>query len=124
MPADGGRALSELGLSAGEYERLGHEVGEVRQLEVDGSVAGYVWLEVRDRDLHIHALVLEESFRGRGLGGRAIELLLAEHAGIVDTVELGVEPENRPARALYERAGFEYTGERLGFLIMRKALAS
>jgi ribosomal protein S18 acetylase RimI-like enzyme len=49
---------------------------------------------------------------------------VAEHAGIVDTVELGVEPENRIARALYERDGFEYTGERLGFLIMRKALAS
>ena len=122
MPADAPEVLAELGLAPGEFETVAHVVGEVRQLELDGSVAGYVWLEVRDREQHVHALVLEEAFRGRGLGGRALELLLAEHAGNVDVAELGVEPGNAAARSLYEREGFEYTGERLGFLIMRKQL--
>ena len=46
------------------------QVAELRQVDDDGSVAGYVWIEVRERTLHVHALLLEEEFRGRGLGGR------------------------------------------------------
>jgi ribosomal protein S18 acetylase RimI-like enzyme len=37
-------------------------------------------------------------------------------------VELGVLPDNEQALGLYEKAGFERVGERLGFLIMRKRL--
>lgn len=33
-----------------------------------------------------------------------------------------LEPENVAALTVYERAGFEVVGERLGFLIMRRRL--
>ena len=74
--------------------------------------------------MHVHALLLEPGFRGRGLGGEVLSGLEDELAGRIDDVELGVLPGNVRARALYERTGFEQVGERLGFVIMRKSLAS
>ncbi len=43
-------------------------------------------------------------------------------AGCADELELGVLPDNEQALGLYEKAGFEQVGERLGFLILKKAL--
>jgi ribosomal protein S18 acetylase RimI-like enzyme len=122
MPADAGRIYTELELTADDVARLPHEVGELREVEEDGATAGYVWLELRERTLHVHALLLEPEFRGRGIGGRVLYELEEEFRDRADDVELGVEPGNAPALRLYERAGFVRVGERLGFLIMRKRL--
>jgi ribosomal protein S18 acetylase RimI-like enzyme len=122
MPADAERIYAELGLTADEVARLPHEVGELREVEEDGATAGYVWLELRERTLHMHALLLEPEFRGRGIGGRVLCELEEEFCDRADEIELGVEPGNVPAMRLYERGGFERVGERLGFLIMRKRL--
>ena len=122
MPADVDEVLAALGLTREEYERLPPETGELRQVETDGGTAGYVWLEVRGRELHLHALLLRPEQRGRGLGGRVLQSLIDDYGDAVDVVELGVEPGNVAARTVYERAGFEYAGERLGFLIMRRSL--
>jgi ribosomal protein S18 acetylase RimI-like enzyme len=123
MPPDADDVYAELGLTPEDAVRLPREVGELRQLDLGGRVAGYVWLEVRERTLHVHALLLEEEYRGLGLGARVLAELEDELRGRVDEVELGVLPDNEPALALYEKAGFERAGERLGFLIMRKPLA-
>ena len=123
MPPDADELYAELGLTPEEAARLPREVGELRQVEEDSDVFGYVWVEARERTLHVHALLLEEEFRGRGLGGFVLAALEDEFREAVDAVELGVEPANRRALALYERTGFERVGERLGFLIMRKRLA-
>ena len=120
MPADAERIYAELGLTAEEVARLPYEVGELREVEDGGEVGGYVWIELRDRTLHVHALLLEPQFRGRGIGGRVLAGLEEEFRGRIDEMELGVEPGNAPALNLYERDGFERVGERLGFLIMRK----
>jgi ribosomal protein S18 acetylase RimI-like enzyme len=120
MPADAERLYTELGLTADEVARLPHEVGELREVDEDGAVAGYLWIELRGRTLHVHALLLEPEFRGRGIGGRVLSELQDEFRARIDEIELGVEPGNAPALRLYERAGFERVGERLGFLIMRK----
>ncbi len=122
MPVGAERIYAELGLTADELARLPHEVGELREVEESGEVAGYVWLELRERTLHVHALLLEPQFRGRGIGGRALAGLEDEFRGRIDEIELGVEPGNAPAMRLYERTGFERVGERLGFMIMRKRL--
>lgn len=124
MPPDADEVYAELGLTPEEAARLPHEVGELRQLEEDGSVAGYLWIEVRERTLHVHALLLEEEFRGRGLGARVLAALEEELGGRIEEVELGVLPDNDRALALYAQAGFERAGERLGFLIMRKRVAA
>ena len=123
MPPDAERLYAELGLTPEQAARLPREVGELREVEEDGAVAGYVWLELRGRTLHVHALLLEPEHRGHGLGGRVLAGLEEEFRGRADEVELGVEPGNEPALHLYERSGFERVGERLGFLIMRKSLS-
>ena len=122
MPDDEDRVVAALGLTRERYERLPREVGELRRISDGGETAGYAWFEVRARTLHIHALLLRPAHRGRGLGGRVLRLLIETHRDDVDSVELGVEPGNVAARTLYEHAGFEYAGERLGFLIMRRSL--
>jgi ribosomal protein S18 acetylase RimI-like enzyme len=120
MPPDAEAVYAELGLTPAEAARLPREVGELRQLGEGDEVAGYLWLELRDRRLHVHALLLEERFRGLGHGTRVLAGLEEEFRGRIDAVELGVLPGNAPALALYEKAGFERVGERLGFLILRK----
>ena len=124
MPPDADEVYAELGFTPEEAARLPHEVGELRQVDEDGRAAGFVWLEVRERTLHVHALLLEEEFRGHGLGGRVLAELEDELRGRIDEVELGVLPDNERALSLYEKAGFERVGERLGFLIMRKPVAA
>jgi ribosomal protein S18 acetylase RimI-like enzyme len=109
-----------LGLSKEQYERLPHEVGELQQVEVGDAVAGFVWLEIRARELHLHALLLVPAFRGRGVGRRVLAALADRYDGEVDVFELGVEPGNLAARRLYEHGGFSYADERDGFLIMRR----
>jgi ribosomal protein S18 acetylase RimI-like enzyme len=122
MPAGAESVYAELGLTPERVAELPHEVGELRAIEEDRGTAGYAWLELRERTLHVHALLLEPEFRGRGIGGRVLAGLEDEFRGRIDEIELGVEPGNAPALRLYERAGFERVGERLGFLIMRKRL--
>jgi ribosomal protein S18 acetylase RimI-like enzyme len=122
MPADADRIYAELGLTPERVAELPHEIGELREVEEDGAVAGYAWIELRERTLHVHALLLEPEFRGRGIGGRVLSELEDEFRGRIEEIELGVEPGNAPALRLYERAGFERVGERLGFRIMRKRL--
>jgi len=120
MPPDTEAVYRELGLGPEEAAALPRSVGELRQVEEDGRVAGYLWLELRDRTLHVHALLLEPEFRGHGLGAHVLASLETEFADRIDEVELGVLPGNARARTLYERTGFEQVGERLGFLILRK----
>jgi ribosomal protein S18 acetylase RimI-like enzyme len=123
MPPDADAIYAELGFTPDEAARLPRDVGELRQIEDEGAVVGFLWLELRERTLHVHALLLEPEFRGRGLGGSVLDALEREFGGRADGVELGVLPDNGRAIHLYERAGFERAGERLGFLIMRKRLA-
>jgi ribosomal protein S18 acetylase RimI-like enzyme len=113
-----------VGLTRTELLELAETVGERRAVEIDGDVAGYVWLEVRERILHIHALLLRREFRGHGIGGRTLQALEDEFGGAVDEVELGVHEANRRARALYERSGFREVERRheIGCSIMRKSL--
>lgn len=66
MPPETEAVYAQLGLTPERAERLPREVGELRQIEEGGQVAGYLWLELRERTLHVHALLLEEAFRGHG----------------------------------------------------------
>ena len=122
MPPDADAIYAELGLTAGQAARLPLEIGDLRQIVEAGEVAGYVWIELRDETLHVHALLLEPDFRGRGLGAQVLAELEDEFRDRIVAIELGVEPANERALALYEQAGFERVDERLGFLIMRKQL--
>ena len=118
------RTLALLGMTWPQFEALVAARGEVRAIEVGGAVAGYVWIEQRGRDLHLHAIIVLAPRRGRGVGSAALRALESEFAGHVDAVELGVEEGNARARAWYLRQGYRVSGfaPELGFEVMRKAL--
>ena len=119
-----GRTLALLEMTWPQFEALVAARGEVRAIEVGGAVAGYVWIEQRGRDLHLHAIIVLAPRRGRGVGSAALRALEAEFVGHVDAVELGVEEGNARARAWYLRQGYRVSRllPELGFGVMRKAL--
>jgi len=118
--------LAVMGMSPDEFERRMAETGVVRTVEVDGGKVGFVWTELRGRTLHVHALLLDEAFRGRGIGSTVLRLLESEAAAEADELELGVQDANVAARRLYEKAGFREVRGRpeIGFRVLRKEFNS
>ena len=118
--------LAAMGMSPDEFERRMAETGVVRTVEVDGGKAGFVWTELRGRTLHVHALLLDEAFRGPGIGSTVLRLLESEAAAEADELELGVQDANVAARRLYEKAGVREVRGRpeIGFRVLRKEFNS
>lgn len=86
--------------------------------EVDDAVVGYVyagiepqsWKELREEAGFIQDLLVEESFRGRGIATRLLEAAagwLEEHGA--PRVMLWTAEKNPGAQRLFERAGFRRT---------------
>jgi ribosomal protein S18 acetylase RimI-like enzyme len=119
-----GASARILGIPWSEFARLFRERGAVHCIELDGHNAGFFWIELRDRTLHIHALILRPGDRGRGLAGRLLRDLAEEYQGQADEFELGVHESNRRARLLYEKAGFREVRRMpgIGFLILQRPL--
>lgn len=107
------------------FAELFATVGEVRAVCEDEILAGFLWLEKRERELHIHGIILRPEYRGKGLGTWILEGLEAEFAGRVDVIELGVRTPNKGAIRFYEKNGFRLTKsiDEIGFNVLRKPLA-
>ena len=74
-----------------------------------------VWRDPDERLFYIWRFMVDAGFQGKGVGRRALELLLDEARGDgVDEVTLSVVPGPTSAMAFYERCGFEATGEMHG----------
>jgi len=116
-----GSALAYVGLSWDELAGLFTSLGEIRSIVEDAGVAGFVWIELRGRELHLHAIVLSLSYRGRGVGRRVFRELKREFGGLADVIELGVQEENKSAIDFYRHLGFHDVESETapGFLIMR-----
>lgn len=119
-----GASARILGISWGEFARLFRERGEVRCIELEGQNAGFFWIELRERTLHIHALILRPEARGRGLAGRLLRDLAEEYRDEADEFELGVHESNHRARLLYEKAGFREVRRMpgIGFLVLQRSV--
>ena len=117
--------MTFLGLTWDGFADLFRMVGEVRAVSDDGKLAGFLWIEKRERDLHVHGIILRPEFRGRGIGAEIFELLEREFEKEIDAFELGVRASNEGAIRFYERIGFavERSIEEIGFHVLRKALA-
>lgn len=92
---------------------------------LDGeSRAGYVSYGMDAEGMYLSKLYLFREFRGRGIGGRVIDIVEdeAREAG-APCVHLDVNYRNEGAIRLYRRKGFS-EGERIGYMrvIMRKPL--
>lgn len=101
--------------------------GQAWFIEVDGVVAGYMALcigyslEFGGCDAFVDEIFLHESFRGRGLGRRALEHMIGEakRLGIV-ALHLEVDQGNANAQRLYRALGFE---PRDRFILMSREIS-
>lgn len=84
-----------------------------------------VWRDPVEREFSIWRFMVDARYQGRGIGQRALELLLEEaRADGAAEVKLSVVPGERGAMGFYERFGFEPTGiEEGGQVEMRLRLA-
>jgi RimJ/RimL family protein N-acetyltransferase len=86
-------------------------------LEVAGEAAGVLAFEIanrRSRIAYLHAVMLDPSYRGRGLATAATRLLVRHLVFDLDyhRVQLEVYGFNEPALRHFERAGFRREGVR------------
>ena len=119
-------ALAHLGISWDDLAGLFATVGEIRTIEDNGASAGFVWIELRERELHIHAIVLRPDARGRGIGRLTFAALRREFQTRADVIELGVQEDNAHALAFYRRLGFRSVDRDTapGYVILRTPLQS
>ncbi|RJS93844.1 ribosomal-protein-alanine N-acetyltransferase [Salinisphaera sp. Q1T1-3] len=83
---------------------------------VDGPLAGYALASIAVGEAHLLNLCLAESARGRGLGTRLLDSLVAQaRREAAAVVMLEVRPSNTAARRLYARYGFIEQGRRPGY---------
>jgi diamine N-acetyltransferase len=100
----------------------------MRAIYADGEPAGLVltYEDPGGEGYHVWRFMVAEGYQGRGIGRRAMELLLDRWRGLGATeASLSVIPGNDGAIGLYESLGFRLTGEEHGGeLVMRTDLAS
>ena len=79
----------------------------------DGRVLGYIGTRILADECDITNIAVHPDFRRQGLAGILLSELLSFPAGKgVTAVMLEVRESNLPARAFYEKSGFEYCGRR------------
>lgn len=89
------------------------EFGAIWLMRADARVAGYIALcrgfslEFGGFDAFVDEFFVLPEFRGRGVGGRVLELIRNEaRARDINALHLEVARDNAPARKLYAKAGF------------------
>jgi [ribosomal protein S18]-alanine N-acetyltransferase len=102
------------GWGEGEFESMLRERNTlVLRLKTGKKVVGLSVSRTAADEAEILSIAVAESHRGRGLSNNLLLTHLGHLAGRgVRTVFLEVEENNRPARRLYERAGFTIVGRR------------
>lgn len=108
-----------------EYSHLFRTIGQVYGIYKNGRVAGFFWIEEREKILHLHGLILKKDFQGQGIGTQVLRDLEARYGDRMECIELGVHESNARAKKLYERTGYETvkTYSDLGFDVMQKRLS-
>jgi ribosomal-protein-alanine N-acetyltransferase len=102
------------GWDEGEFENLLSQRNTlIHRLSMGRKVIGFCVSRMAADEAEILSIALAESHRGRGLSNHLLLTHLGHLAGRgVRTVFLEVEENNRPARRLYEHAGFAVAGRR------------
>jgi ribosomal protein S18 acetylase RimI-like enzyme len=88
-------------------------------IEVDGSLAGRLYVHRGPSDIRIMDIALAPAFRGRGIGTQLLRDLMAEADASGRKLSIHVEVNN-PARALYDRLGFRPAGEHGVYVLMER----
>lgn len=99
----------------------------MRAVYADGEPAGFVltWEVPAEGTYYLWRFMVAEGYQRRGVGRRAMELLLERWRALgVGVASLSVVPGNPAAMGFYESLGFRLTGEEEhGELVMRMELA-
>jgi ribosomal protein S18 acetylase RimI-like enzyme len=86
-------------------------------IEVDGAPAGRLYVQRWPKEIRLVDIALLPEYRRRGIGTRLLKDLFAEATKCQVPLTIHVEVFN-PARALYERLGFQSKGEHGMYLLM------
>ncbi len=80
--------------------------------EIDGNLAGYQISTATPLGGHLARLAVEPKYQGRGVGHSLLNDLLTQFVRRgARTVTVNTQKDNHASLALYQRAGFELTGE-------------
>ena len=90
-------------------------------IEVDGELAGSLWVDPKPESVHIVELQIVPELQGKGLGTATMMTVIQDGATRGVPVTLSVVPANPRAKRLYERLGFEITAVEDLFIHMRRA---
>ncbi len=108
------------GWSESEFERLLSDrtvIGHVARASGGaGPAVGFVLSRLVEDEAEILVVAVAPAERGHGLAGRLTHRHLGRLAAFgITRVFLEVDEGNRPARRLYDRAGFRAVGRRAGY---------
>lgn len=108
------RASFHRGWGTDEFEQILIERNALaHRLRLGGSTIGFIVSRTAADEAEILSVAVAQKHRGRGFSRDLLRIHLGHLAGHgLKTVFLEVEENNRPARALYERAGFRVVGRR------------
>lgn len=80
-------------------------------LDETGNKIGVLWVQVKDQKAFIFDFVIDEKFRGKGLGKQALAAMDEKLKSMnAESVALHVFGDNIVAQELYKKAGFQITG--------------
>jgi ribosomal-protein-alanine N-acetyltransferase len=98
---------------------VGHRAGEGR------DVVGFILSRRAADEAEILSIAVTRARQSRGLARELLEAHLRQLAGLgTASVFLEVDPNNMPARRLYQRAGFREVGRRPGYYPQPSGAAS
>ncbi|CAN5461082.1 ribosomal protein S18-alanine N-acetyltransferase [soil metagenome] len=108
------RASFHRGWGTEEFEQILIERNAfAHRLRLGGSTIGFIVSRTAADEAEILSVAVAQKHRGHGLSRDLLRTHLGHLAGHgLKKVFLEVEENNRPARALYERAGFRVVGRR------------
>ncbi|MES2601748.1 MAG: ribosomal protein S18-alanine N-acetyltransferase [Pseudomonadota bacterium] len=108
------RASFHRGWGTDEFEQILIERNALaHRLRLGGSTIGFIVSRTAADEAEILSVAVAQKHRGHGFSRDLLRTHLGHLAGLgLKTVFLEVEENNRPARALYERAGFRVVGRR------------
>jgi ribosomal protein S18 acetylase RimI-like enzyme len=81
-------------------------------VEYDNRVIGYAEQELHPPTAHLNRIAVDPTYQGRGIGALLLkQVLVAMWRGGAETVSLNTQRSNHCSRRLYDRFGFEATGD-------------